>query len=152
VYIYFKPNTVTLTDGEVKTVKLVINVDENAPANLYDVQIVGTWKEEGKTPDFMGSSIRLHVGHDFGDGKIPVNMLESPLKFWKSIKNEGGTVNDVPCRNDYVLVAKYNGSPACVKPETAEKLIQRGWATCDDEIFLWAQSSMRCKITSGDFF
>ena len=88
VDIYFEPDTVTLTDDEVKIVKLLINVDENAPANLYDVQIVGTWKEEDKIPGFMGSAIRLHVGHDFGDGKIPVNMLEPPLKFWKSIKNK----------------------------------------------------------------
>lgn len=69
VDIYFEPDVVSLIDGEVRPVKLIINVDENAPANLYDVQIVGTWKEEGKIPGFMGSSIRLHVGHDFGDGK-----------------------------------------------------------------------------------
>ena len=127
VDIYFEPDVVDLTDGEVKPVKLMINVDENAPANLYDVQIVGTWKEEGKIPDFMGSSIRLHVGRDFGDGKIPINMLEPPLQFWKLIKNEGGNVDEVPCRNDYVLVVKHDGSPACVKEQTVPKLIERSW-------------------------
>lgn len=126
--IYFEPNVVTLTDGEVKPVRLMINVDENTPSNLYDVQIVGTWKEEGKISGFMGSSIRLHVGHDFGDGKIPINMLEPPLKFWKLIQNdEGSTVNDVPCRNDYILVVKHDGSPACVTLETKIKLIERDW-------------------------
>jgi hypothetical protein len=130
VDIYFEPDMVTLTDGEIKTVKLVINVDENAPANLYDVQIVGTWKEENNSSGFMGSAIRLHVGHDFGDGKIPVNMLHPPLKFWKYIKNEEGiTVNDVPCRNDYVLIVKHDGTPACVTESTKQKLIERGWAT-----------------------
>lgn len=54
-------------------------------------------------------------------------MLEPPLKFWKVIQNDGGTVNDVPCRNDYVLVVKYDGSPACVKSETKIKLMERGW-------------------------
>ena len=132
VDIYFEPDVVTLTDGEIKPIKLMINVDENTPSNLYDVQIVGTWKEEGKIPDFMGSSIRLHVGHDFGDGKIPINMLEPPLKFWKLIQNEeGGTVNDVPCRNDYILVVKHDGSPACVKLETKTKLIERDWIKDD---------------------
>ncbi len=141
--IYFEPDVVDLTDGEVKTVKLVINVDENAPANLYDVQIVGTWKEEGKIPDFMGSSIRLHVGHDFGDGKIPVNMLEPPLKFWKLIQNDGGMVDDVPCRNDYVLVVKHDGSPACVTLETKIKLVERGWdkfrANSDNETLTFSE-------------
>ena len=138
VDIYFEPDVVTLTDGEVQPVKLVINVDENAPSNLYDVQIVGTWKEEGKIPDFMGSSIRLHVGHDFGDGKIPVNMLHPPLKFWKLIQDDGGTVDDVPCRNDYVLVVKHDGSPACVTLETKIKLIERDWTKYDDaSIFNW---------------
>ena len=132
VNIYFEPEVLTLTESEVRPVKLMINVDENAPASLYDVQIVGTWKEEGKMPGFMGSSIRLHVGHDFGDGKIPINMLEPPLKFWKLIQNDGGTVNDVPCRNDYVLVVKHDGSPACVTLETKTKLIERDWIKHDD--------------------
>ena len=134
VDIYFEPNIVTLTDGKVTPVKLVINVDENAPSSLYDVQVVGTWKEEGKIPEFMGSSIRLHVGHDFGDGKIPINMLEPPLKFWKLIQNDkGSTVNDIPCRNDYVLVVKHDGSPACVTLETKTKLIERDWIKNNDE-------------------
>ena len=129
VDIYFEPSRITVAEGEIKTVKLIINVDKNAPANLYDVQIIGKWKEEDKIRDFMGSSIRLHVGRDFGDGKIPVNMLESPLKFWKSVRGEEGvTVNDIPCRNDYVLVVKSSTqTPACVTLETKEKLIQRGW-------------------------
>ena len=34
------------------------------------------------------------------------------------------------CRQDFELVFKSSdGSPACVKPLTAKKLIQRGWAT-----------------------
>ena len=134
VDIYFEPNVVDLTDGEVKPIKLIVNVDENAPSNLYDVQIVGTWKENGDIPGFMGSSIRLHVGHDFGDGKIPVNMLHPPLQFWKFIQNDGGIVDDVPCRNDYVLVVKYDGSPACVTSETKIKLMQRGWIDSSDSI------------------
>jgi hypothetical protein len=37
---------------------------------------------------------------------------------------------DVVCTSGMELVIKNsNGSPACVKPETAERLIQLGWGT-----------------------
>ena len=38
---------------------------------------------------------------------------------------------EISCKPDLVLITKYNGSPACVKPQTREKLIQRGWALED---------------------
>jgi hypothetical protein len=31
------------------------------------------------------------------------------------------------CKENLVLIKKYNGDPACVKQETREKLIERGW-------------------------
>lgn len=31
------------------------------------------------------------------------------------------------CRPGFIKIFKYDGSPACVKPSTAEKLIERGW-------------------------
>jgi hypothetical protein len=38
--------------------------------------------------------------------------------------------NDVQCRDGFDLVVKTtNGHPFCVKPESVEKLIERGWAT-----------------------
>lgn len=37
---------------------------------------------------------------------------------------------DVQCISDFVLIFKSSdGSPACVKPETKSKLVERGWAT-----------------------
>lgn len=133
---FFEPTQFRLEPNQSKQVELVINVDENAPSNLYDLQIVGTWEEEGKTPDFMGSSIRLHVGRDYGIGKIPVNMLDPPLKFWKYAQNDKDvTIYDTSCRNDYVLVVKAkDGSPACVNYQTKPKLIQRYWASLDHPI------------------
>jgi len=35
---------------------------------------------------------------------------------------------EILCKPELVLITKYDGSPACVKPETREKLIERGWA------------------------
>jgi hypothetical protein len=51
--------------------------------------------------------------------------LESPLKQFKS----GIPINDVKCNQGLKLIFKSeDSSPACVKPDTAQKLIERGWA------------------------
>lgn len=36
--------------------------------------------------------------------------------------------NEISCKEIFVKIYKYDGSPACVKPTTVEKLIERGWA------------------------
>jgi len=38
---------------------------------------------------------------------------------------------EISCKSELVLITKYDGSPACVKPQTREKLIERGWALED---------------------
>ena len=48
----------------------------------------------------------------------------SPLKQIKS----GILIEDIQCKESLILVTKHDGSPACVKPETKTKLIERGWA------------------------
>jgi len=54
----------------------------------------------------------------------PKNVLESVLKQFKS----GIAANDVKCDNGLSLVIKSeDGSPACVKSQTAQKLVERGW-------------------------
>jgi len=35
--------------------------------------------------------------------------------------------DDISCKEMFVKIYKYDNSPACVKPKTAEKLIERGW-------------------------
>ena len=50
----------------------------------------------------------------------------SPLKQFKS----GIVAKDVTCAKDLQLVIKAeDGSPACIKPNDATILVQRGWAT-----------------------
>lgn len=53
------------------------------------------------------------------------NMLyKSPLKQFKS----GSSFNEIQCKENLVLIQKYDNSPACVMPQTKIKLIERGWA------------------------
>ena len=50
--------------------------------------------------------------------------ISSPLKQFKS----GIHPEDVKCKESLILVTKYDGFPACIKPESYAKLILRGWA------------------------
>jgi hypothetical protein len=56
--------------------------------------------------------------------------IAPPLKQFKA-----GFPNDtIECKENLVLIIKAsNGNPACVKPETKEKLIQRGWTVNDQK-------------------
>ena len=53
-----------------------------------------------------------------------INNVLSPLKqiFF------GIPVDEIQCKENLGLILKYDGSPACVKHETKEKLMERGWA------------------------
>jgi len=54
-----------------------------------------------------------------------------PLKQIKS----GVSIDEIQCKQNLTLVIKQNVSPACVKPETRTKLIERGWAIDEPEFF-----------------
>ena len=52
--------------------------------------------------------------------------LESPLEQFRS----GIKIQDIRCQPTFTLIMKSdNSSPACVRPSTAEKLVERGWGT-----------------------
>ncbi len=73
---------------------------------------------------FVISSLILssHISYDYSYG---VAYFPPPLK-----QIQGGTdSSDVTCTEGLELVIKFsNGLPACVKPSSVEKLIERGWA------------------------
>lgn len=48
----------------------------------------------------------------------------SPLKQFEI----GILDNEIQCKESLIFITKYDGSPACVTPETKQKLIERGWA------------------------
>jgi len=62
---------------------------------------------------------------------MPLLETTSYLPPLKQLKN-GVSPYDIKCSDDYVLVLKQmNNSPACVKPATAAKMIQRGWVSTE---------------------
>jgi hypothetical protein len=62
-------------------------------------------------------------GISYGLGFTVKESVESPLAQSKS----GISIDDMQCNDSLVLIQKHDGSPACVKPETKQKLIERGW-------------------------
>jgi len=46
----------------------------------------------------------------------------------KKQTNRGVEPRFIQCNEDYQLVEKYDGSPACVKPEHKAKFLKRGWS------------------------
>lgn len=53
-----------------------------------------------------------------------MDLIFSPLKQFKA----GTEAKDVSCKQDYVLIIKsQDGFPACVTPDTANKLVMKGW-------------------------
>ncbi|MHB8601850.1 MAG: serpin family protein [Nitrosotalea sp.] len=56
----------------------------------------------------------------------PFKLVSSPLVQFKS----GTTVDKIICLQDFTLVIKTeDGNPACVKSQTAQRLVERGWGT-----------------------
>ena len=45
----------------------------------------------------------------------------------KKQQPQGRNISEIQCVGSFILILKYDHSPACVKPLTAQKLIQRGW-------------------------
>lgn len=81
-------------------------------------------------------SMQMHASEGNGNGGetvsggFTVKEFDFPLKQYKS----GISTREIQCNDSLVLVTKHDGSPACVTLETNKKLVERGWATCSDEI------------------
>ncbi len=87
---------------------------------VYSVIAAGTWQ--------LYSPIEFDKDNPCYNEVFYEKLRESPLKQFKS----GISIDKIQCRDNLQLILKTsNNSPACVKPETKTKLIERGWATVD---------------------
>jgi hypothetical protein len=99
----------------------VIEVPRTVNGKLVNV---GEKIEFEYTQRGLGAFLAVHQG-TFSPQltHIPLNTVEQTEK--KIFKVE--PIEKI-CRPGFVKIFKYNDSPACVKPSTAEKLLERGWA------------------------
>ncbi len=124
IKVEIEPESFLMESEKDVILNIFITAEKNAPSNVYSIGIVGVWPEP--VNNFAGTSVKVHVGRDFGPSAIPDNFFPPPLKQVR----EGSLPSEVVCTNDFVLVLKNNGSPACVKQSTFEKLYLRGWGDC----------------------
>jgi len=69
------------------------------------------------------------ISESFAEDDSKHNLLEKNVKAYPLKQSLLGVpVFEIQCKDNLVLIQKYDGSPACVKPETKQKLIERGWA------------------------
>ena len=126
VHAIVEPSEITVKPHQNETINIVVSVEKNAPSGKYQLNIVGEWPGPN---GFLGSSIIINVGKDYGPDAMPFNAMWTPLKQYQS----GVAIKDISCNQDLQLVIKTeDGSPACVKPQTAKKLVERGWGTFPD--------------------
>ncbi len=124
--LHLPSEIISLNSGEHKTIFGSIH----APSELLDVPILVTSVVSTKDKDD-----RIGV-QDFQQIINLANMssyertsstmyLDSPLKQFKL----GISANNVTCKTEFQLVLKSeDNSPACVKPDTVNILIEHGWA------------------------
>lgn len=80
-------------------------------SNVYDYYFYMS-----QVPSIYG----VYVDQFFADSFPPLKQIKAGMK-----------LDELFCKSNFVLLLKHDGSPACVKPETKIKLIERGWATAD---------------------
>jgi hypothetical protein len=118
---------------------------ESASGSLYPfstVHIKGNITASPDVPSGKTSLLYYFVANDtrgnpyrssWSDSSPPIDILIepsmivhnlSPIKQFKA----GIKSDSISCKENLVLITKYNGYPACVHPHTKEKLMQRGWA------------------------
>jgi hypothetical protein len=94
-----------------------------------------SWSQQ-MFPRFNDKQEIIPSGHytvqlSFAGGKTSVSIfIDDEIPSPKKQLAKGISLNEITCKDNLELIFKStDGSPACVKPKTAEKLIERGWTS-----------------------
>jgi len=95
-----------------------VNVVSNQQKNEITAQIDSAWIQilEQRRDVISVTVLDVQKNKDDFDKFPPKKQL-----------SHGRSISEIQCVGNFILILKYDNSPACVKPLTAEKLIQRGW-------------------------
>ena len=108
---------------EESTLSLSIGGDSSPEESIFDMYLIQLielapypYSTDVIQPDEYTATLKITKYEELQEEQI----ILPPLKQVK-------LGQEPSCKENLVLITKYNGAPACVKPETREKLIARGW-------------------------
>jgi len=117
ISIHVLPDHFIINNGGDQKFNIVIKVGKNAPSGIYEPNLVTKWNNNITESMDIGSI-------SFQVGKWDWDSLSRQMESGKSAKN-------VVCKSNIqiVVIKSEDGSPACVKPDTAIVLVDHRWAT-----------------------
>ena len=93
-------------------------------------------------------TLLFSIGIIFVTDVNAITYFPSPLKQM----SDGILPENVTCTEGLVIIQKSSNSlPACVKPSSAEKLIQRGWAMDISPVLLPANDDLQSNTIISEF-
>jgi hypothetical protein len=123
--VYFTAEQLNVTKKVTSDTKGKFSINFTIPENIESGNYTSKFEmyEYGHSYNLMGiKTLYLDVGTN---GKLEVSQILSPLKQFEL----GTPASKVICNQGFQLIFKTeDGLPACVRPETVQKLIERGWA------------------------
>jgi len=122
---------------------------DNDTGDLWDSGIVRPGGNYSFTfySGFVGNYHYFCKVHPWMRGQvIGTELLESPMKQVKS----GTSSKGIKCDQGQVLVIKSDNSPACVKPTTAQKLVELGWGVLKEQMVWFEYTPIQCQKNPWD--
>jgi len=116
ISIHTVPDHFIIRHGGDQKFDIVIKTGKNAPSGIYTPNLVISW-------DNNVTLSKEIVGIPFQVGKWNWDSLSKQIE-------SGRSAEHVVCKSSdqIVIIKSEDGSPACVKHDTAKKLVERGWA------------------------
>ena len=141
----FQQGEKILVSGEVRKLELIKAVKQGTQLEVKLMVKDSDDRDNMIFSDLMKIESDGNYNYFFDSSKIPPGKFELEVNYgpstsgteitiepnfqiWTPIKqhNFGIAYEDILCRENLVLVQKYDGSPACVKPMSINKMIERG--------------------------
>jgi len=135
-----------LVSGDVRKLELVKAAKEGKQLDVKLMLLESHDRESMVFSDIMEIGNDGNYKYNLDTSKIPPGKYELEVNYGPSTYGNGITINpnfkiwtplkqfilgisidEIQCRENLVLIQKYDSSPACVKPESITKLVERGW-------------------------